>query len=196
MSKVSMGNRLAETFYNMDIIKQKEIAIYSYLFNYLFGGILYDVCILFIGLLINQIDISLCYILTTTPLRQFAGGYHAKTPLRCEIISYLTYFLILILSTSNICGLLPPIIYIITYILCWTVIFRIAPVDTAAKRLSLSQKRKLKSFLIITFLIMTFISFLFLIYKIHLFITVCMCVIIFTIGLYSAYIINARQETF
>lgn len=199
MSNKNIGYRLATTFCSMDIISQNELEIYAFLFNYIFSGITYDVSILLIGFLINRIDISLCYLLTTTPMRQFAGGYHAKTPVKCEIISYIIYFLIVIVSVSNIGIVLPPAIYtlyMIIYFLCWAVTLCIAPVDTANKRLSITQKRKLKLSLIITFFIMTFIVFL--LYKNlkHLFITTCICVIICTIGLCFAHIINIRQEAY
>lgn len=199
MPNKNIGYRLATTFCSMDIINQNELGIYAFLFNYIFSGITYDLSILLIGFLINRIDISLCYLLTATPLRHFAGGYHAKTPVRCEIISYLTYFLIVIVSASNNGILLPQAVYtlyMIIYFLCWTITLCIAPVDTASKRLSITQKRKLKLSLIITFFIMTFIVFLFCKYIKHLFITTCICVIICTIGLCFAHIINIRQEAY
>ena len=96
-----LGTYLADTLTEDGQISKEQQAIYAYLFDYLIEALLYDIVVLIIGLLVHRLDLTLCYLLVTIPLRHFAGGFHANTRLGCTILSYGIY-LITIFSCSLI----------------------------------------------------------------------------------------------
>lgn len=124
-----LGTYLADTLTEDGQISKEQQAIYAYLFDYLIEALLYDIVVLIIGLLVHRLDLTLCYLLVTIPLRHFAGGFHANTRLGCTILSYGIY-LITIFSCSLILKHIKPVWIFILYLLTWCMILPVAPVDT------------------------------------------------------------------
>ncbi|XOQ42858.1 MAG: hypothetical protein ACFWTN_00130 [Clostridium sp.] len=62
-----------------------------------------DICILFsitlIALLLDKVIVSLLYVITYCVLRQYVGGYHCKTYMRCFSTTLILYILMLIFNT-------------------------------------------------------------------------------------------------
>lgn len=153
---------IAHTLVEQTQIQQEEEIIYAYLFASIGEEVGFDVVVLILGSFLKHTGISLCYLLVTTPLRHFAGGFHANTRFGCTVLSY-GIFLAIIL----ICPIVVPIyrlLWIVIYSLCWIIIYILAPVDTANKRIPPETRVLLRHRCLITFIIMT-ILYLYLIYQ-------------------------------
>ncbi|MDE5778763.1 MAG: accessory gene regulator B family protein [Lachnospiraceae bacterium] len=163
-------------------IPKDQFHIYAYIFDYIFEFIIYIVIILTIGLFSRRINITLCYLLVTIPLRLFAGGFHANTKLGCTILSYGLFLTILIFAPKLESKF--HFLWIFFYLLCWILILSIGLVDSKNKRLSPSQKNVLHHRCVLTFILMTVVMLCLWYNKQNLYYsTISMCVILDTIGL-------------
>ena len=188
-----LGTYLADTLTEDGQISKEQQAIYAYLFDYLIEALLYDIVVLIIGLLVHRLDLTLCYLLVTIPLRHFAGGFHANTRLGCTILSYGIY-LITIFSCSLILKHIKPVWIFILYLLTWCMILPVAPVDTKNKRLSEHQKKKLFHRCLITCFILTILTgFLYLHHQITYSGIIMLCMVEGVISVYIGIWKNRRN---
>lgn len=113
-----------------------------YLFGFYQGLILLlnIVTTLVIGIILNMFVESILFLIFFIPLRIFAGGYHAKTQLRCYVMSTITTVLILYLILflqENMGGII-----IGGYIISVCIIWKLAPVQDKHK--PLDEKERIK----------------------------------------------------
>lgn len=152
------GTYLADILMEDGQIPKEQQSIYAYLFDYLIESLLYDIIVLIFGLLVHRLDITLCYLLVTIPIRHFAGGFHANTRLGCTLLSYGIYLATVFLGPILV-PFIKPVWLFILYLIFWGMILPVAPVDTKNKRLSVNQRKKLFHRCIITCIIMSIIMF-------------------------------------
>ena len=81
------------------IIEDEYYDIYVYGAELLLSFIVTTGIILLIGLLTGSIPMTLCHVTVFILLRRFTGGYHAKTYLKCKIITIAVYLLVLVSAT-------------------------------------------------------------------------------------------------
>lgn len=112
-----------------------------YLFGFYQGLILLlnIVTTLFIGIILNMFMESVLFLVCFIPLRVFAGGYHAKTQLRCYIMSTITtvFILYLIVLWREKMGTITTSCYVISVYTIW----KLAPVQDKNKPLELGERR-------------------------------------------------------
>ena len=152
---MQFGNRLAHMLQSKGQISTEDESIYGYLFDYIFEEICFILVTLLIGLMLHRMDITLCYLFVSTPLRHFAGGFHANTRLGCTILSYGLFIAIILL-----CPIVVPffrLLWFAVYALCWFLIYVLAPVDTPNKRLPPETKVLLRHRCLFTFVLMTIV---------------------------------------
>ena len=128
-------------FIKKNIIHEEDFEVYHYGFKHI---LLNTGLLLMIGLiasLLNQWESTLSFFLGFMPLRVIAGGYHASTPMRCNLVSLLVFLcnLVLINFLYIKLGLTLPHYFTISIFNVFTV-FLIAPVDHKNRTL-LGQER-------------------------------------------------------
>ena len=69
--------------------------LYEYAVYIILASAFHIITIIALGLCFNLLVESLVFYLSFIVIRKFAGGYHAKTPTRCYIISIITIVLML-----------------------------------------------------------------------------------------------------
>ena len=89
MDKVA--SKITEHLLLMDVIDQKDAAIYCYGLEVLLLSLLEIISIVCLALLVGNFFETLFYFAAFIPLRLFAGGYHASTRLRCYLLSLFVY---------------------------------------------------------------------------------------------------------
>lgn len=106
-----------------------------YLFGVYQGAILLlNICTaLLIGVALNMLLEIVIYLICFLPLRIFAGGYHAKTQLRCYIMSSFTT--VIILLGIQFLQQQESIWEFLSYFVSFGIIWRFAPVADANKPL-------------------------------------------------------------
>lgn len=113
-----------------------------YLFGFYQGLIflLNLVTALLTGIILNMFLESVLFLILFIPLRVFAGGYHAKTQLRCYVMSTVTTAIILCLISflQKNMGVGAFTLYIISACIIW----KLAPVQDKNKPLDLNEQIK------------------------------------------------------
>lgn len=89
-----IAEKLANNLEENQIIKHDDRELYVYGFNQGLNILLNLITTLVVGLLFRNILELAIFIAAYIPLRSFAGGYHAKTPLRCYIYSIVMLILV------------------------------------------------------------------------------------------------------
>jgi len=71
----------------MGVIKEEERELYEYGYLIMCEWGFNIVMAVLIGLITGAVQTTIIFLLSIIPLRSFGGGYHAKTPGRCAVIS-------------------------------------------------------------------------------------------------------------
>lgn len=115
--------------------------LYEYAIYILLSSAFHIATVIVLGLVFNLLTESLVFYLSFIAIRKFAGGYHAKTPVRCYMFSIILYIvsleLIGFICESQYCV----IITIILELFSLVCIFAISPLDSNKHLLNLREKR-------------------------------------------------------
>lgn len=112
-------------------IKHEERELYEYGFRQGFTALLNIFTTLAIGLLFGCLLQNIAFLVFYIPLRSFAGGYHAKTPLRCYFQSIVMLLLVSMGFKYIELGILSHIIILLSS--CIIIIF--SPIEDSNKPL-------------------------------------------------------------
>lgn len=82
-----LSSKIGNNLIHSNVIKKEDAEIYIYGINQILVSVLNVSSALIIGLFFNVFLEITVFMMAYIPLRSFAGGYHAKTPLRCYIFS-------------------------------------------------------------------------------------------------------------
>lgn len=77
------------------IIQREDFDLYMYGFDMGLTVVLNLISTILVGVIMGMVFESIAFLAFYIPLRSYAGGYHANTPLRCYIISVFIIFAIL-----------------------------------------------------------------------------------------------------
>lgn len=150
----SLTNRLIA----VGIIKSEDYEIYQFGIENTILKLIHMASYITLGLILGRLPELIIFLAAFIPLREYSGGFHAKTPFRCYIVSCITVFtflLILIFSPEGIMDYSIPIALVGSFLL-----FLIIPVEAKDKPLDESEKIYYKSkggFLILLALVLTLI---------------------------------------
>lgn len=100
MNKISV--KLVNSLIENDVIKKEEEEIYLFGFHQGFTLLLHMLTVLAIGLLSGMLLESVVFMVAYSPIRQYAGGIHAKTPVRCYFVSIFLIMVVLYVIKLNI----------------------------------------------------------------------------------------------
>lgn len=130
----NLSSYLADKFFLSKDANEDERELYVYgLFMFL-SHFIYLVLVCIFGCLLKCVAESIIFYFAFYQIRRFAGGYHAKTELRCEICSLILMFLSIITIKLSCYYNLQVLFY--CSLLAAIVIFIIAPLDTPEKPLT------------------------------------------------------------
>lgn len=91
-----LSHKIGDNLVRSNVIKEEDAEIYIYGINQIFVSVLNVSSALIIGCIFGVALEIAVFMAAYIPLRSFAGGYHAKTPLRCYIFS-----VIMLIVVSN-----------------------------------------------------------------------------------------------
>ena len=132
LSKVSecLAGKLAKS----NIIKEEDLEVYQFGIESFLMKACHLISYVTIGLLFRRLPELLVFLLAFIPLRECSGGYHARTPLKCYILScgtVITFLCLLLLIPTD-----KTQYSIILAVISSLVLFFIVPVGTENKPLS------------------------------------------------------------
>lgn len=131
-------DKVINNFIEQGIVPYEDREIYAY---GLYQGIVMAINILtyiLISLYFKMVWESMIFLISYIPLRTYAGGYHARTQIRCYFLSILMIILVL-LSIKTVPWTSPMMIGVT--ILSGSIIIILAPVEDSNKPLSDSQEK-------------------------------------------------------
>lgn len=82
-----LAGKIGNNLVHSGVIKEEDAEIYIYGINQILTYVLNVSSALIIGLIFDVFTEVAVFMAAYIPLRSFAGGYHAKTPLRCYVFS-------------------------------------------------------------------------------------------------------------
>ncbi len=85
-----LASKTAKKFIKNPDTCYDKIEIYQYGFFVLYSNIIFLLLTIILGAVLNVLLSSIVFFITFFSIRQYAGGYHAVTETRCEIMSALS----------------------------------------------------------------------------------------------------------
>lgn len=155
--KISLAERITDSFTNSGIIDAQERELYEYGLHHGLLMVVNLITTIIIGIIFGMVWESIVFMLAYIPLRTYAGGYHAKTQFRCYLLS-----IVLIWAALLGIKLIPWTGFICLMItLCAAaIIFFLAPVEDSNKPLSQVEikvyGKKARTLLLLEFAILLF----------------------------------------
>ena len=92
-----MSRSISSFFIVHGVISKDEREVYNYSFEILLATVLNFLVVVILAIVSRTIPQTVFYLLGFLPLRQIAGGYHAKTHFRCLLILIFSYIVFLVL---------------------------------------------------------------------------------------------------
>lgn len=151
------SNKISTKLIDKKVIKEEDQEIYTYGFEIVISSLLILIGMIGLGILLHQLLKVIVFILFFCSLRIQAGGYHAKTHLKCFIYFLLSCFFAILISyllkdyNRNL------LIIVLVLIESCIIIFTYAPVDTINKPLCDSEKINYKRKSMVTVIIQSLI---------------------------------------
>ena len=140
------------------VIKQDEIVVVKWGIKNILDTIFNVTTFLIIGILMGMITETVFFTIGYIPLRSYAGGYHAKTPFRCWIVSSL----ILFIAMNMICSLKNfSFAFVVLAVISVFILILLMPVSDIHKPLNENDKLnyKIKGIVILSIEILISIMF-------------------------------------
>lgn len=138
-------------------IKEDDFELYNYGLFVIISELYFLTIVTVIGLFLKTLLPSLLFYVIYQILHRFAGGFHLKTELSCQIVTILTFLLALLFIRYYYC-------FSSNLIICLLVIGAIllvalSPADTPNKILSKQEKQKFKLLTAITLVVLIAVYF-------------------------------------
>lgn len=147
-----VATKICRNFAKQGIIPKEYEEVYAYGLELVLSFIFSTLAILFIGILLNALDIAIIFLTVFIALRRFTGGYHAPTYLRCKLTTIGIYIAVTILCTYlNI----PLFAYLPLLMLGLYIILRYGPIENIYKPLTPDKKKRNKYIAICMFLMLS-----------------------------------------
>ena len=158
-----MISKLSKKIVNQLNILDDEQELYEYGFFILLSQILYFIIAIIIGTICGTVFESIIFYIAFQFIRRYAGGYHAKTETRCEILSTLSILCcIVLIKLSKMYDIR---IALLSISLVFTVlIFIFCPLDTPEKPLNDKEYkyfRKISWIILSLVIVVIIVSFIF-----------------------------------
>lgn len=154
-----LSKRMSHFLCRKNIIAEDLIEVYQYGFETIISTLLGFLITVIIGIVFRMTLLSLFYYFVFVILRQFTGGYHADTYLKCNLIfTASTVFIFSMSKMSSIGGIYTIGFHFLMLVFSIMVIWIKAPVENENKPLSEKQKIRNHWFSVITAMILAVIS--------------------------------------
>lgn len=136
-----LSKRFSEYLLRENLITPEMFDVYVYGMELLLSFIISTVIILSIGILLHKPMQTIVFLGMFILLRRYTGGYHAKTYLRCKVITISTYLVVIALSEL----FTPTAIWHILFgIIGFLTILTLGPIENPNKPLTVGEKKKYK----------------------------------------------------
>lgn len=144
----NLANTITDYYCKKNIIAEDKKEIYCYGFQLIIADIINYTIILALGIIVDKILDSLAFLITLCGIRQFCGGFHAKTFTVCRLSFIATY--IIVLSIAFILSSISIVFIALINTVCFIFISYFAPIEHPNKPMTVLQRKRNKLKSIIT----------------------------------------------
>lgn len=135
-----LAQKTANQLAVLGIIAKKDTAVYRYGLEALYSSLLELLTILFLSFFVGNFLQTILFFTAFIPLRVYAGGYHAKTRLRCYLMSLAVY------GFFSMMLLMIPVAWLFPFawggsILSLLIVWLLAPVVHQNHKISLKSRK-------------------------------------------------------
>lgn len=127
-----LSQRIGDDLVRSNVIEAEDAEIYIYGINQILVSVLNVSSALIIGLIFGVFLEIAVFMAAYIPLRSFAGGFHAKTPLRCYIFSI---FMLIVVSIGFKYLSIVVWVYYVVLTIAFIVVLVLSPVEDRNKPL-------------------------------------------------------------
>jgi accessory gene regulator B len=149
-----LSNRITSYLISKSIIEDADAEIYQYGIKHIIINITTLLIVSLLATVTHTWLATIFFFVGFMPIRLTAGGYHAKTPIRCNMLSLVIYSLNTIIIYS-IYKYATELILICTGVIITIIIFVFAPVDHKNRTLEVEEYQLAKKKSRITGLVIT-----------------------------------------
>lgn len=136
-----MAMKLSDRLLRNGVITEDILDIYVYGFELIISSLTNIITVLLVGILINRFFQTLAFLFVFILLRSFSGGYHANTYVKCSIVTFSTYALVLLVSNFLI---VPKMVYLALLLIGFVILCIFAPIKNPNKELTVMKARIFK----------------------------------------------------
>ena len=136
-----LAGKIGNNLVHSNVIKEEDAEIYIYGINQILVSVLNVSSALIIGLIFGVLPEIAVFMAAYIPLRSFAGGYHAKTPLRCYIFSVI---MLIVVSIGMNYLYMEDWVYYVVFAASALVVLILAPVEDSNKPLDETEHKVYK----------------------------------------------------
>lgn len=162
-----MLNRLSKSFTDKLLVNgtitEDEQELYIYGFFMLLSQLMYLILACIFGLILGCAFESIIFYIAFQFIRRYAGGYHASTETRCEILSILSILACIIVIRLSRTYDIQTVLLVISAVAA-VCIFCLSPLDTPEKPLSEKEFkyfRKISWWILIVIILAIVVSYVF-----------------------------------
>lgn len=159
-----LANTLTDYYVRKNVIPGDKREIYSYGFKLIIADAINYILIISLGIVFNRLIESIIFLITLCGLRQFSGGFHAKTFWLCRLSMITTCLCVMLLTDIVTYTGFEIIIATSVNVISVTFIMIVAPVIHPNKPLSDKQEcsNKIKS--VITSIFLSVVSIIIIVF--------------------------------
>lgn len=150
----NLAKRFADRLLENGSIPEDEQELYIYGLFMLLSSLMYLILACFLGCILGCVLESIIFYIAFQFIRRYAGGYHASTETRCEILSTLSILACIAVIRLSKTNDFQIVLFVVSAVSA-VCIFTLCPLDTPEKPLA---KKEFKYFRKISWLILSVIS--------------------------------------
>ena len=136
-----LAGKIGNNLVHSGVIKEEDAEIYIYGINQILTSELNVSSALIIGLIFGVFPEIAVFMAANIPLRSFAGGYHAKTPLSCYVFSVI---MLIVVSIGLKYLHLADWVYYAVFVAATLVVLVLSPVEDRNKPLAEIEQKVYK----------------------------------------------------
>lgn len=136
-----LAGKIGNNLVHSGVIKEEDAEIYIYGINQILTSVLNVSSALIIGLIFGVFSEIAVFMAAYIPLRSFAGGYHAKTPLSCYVFSVI---MLIVVSIGLKYLHLADWVYYAVFVAATLVVLVLSPVEDRNKPLAEIEQKVYK----------------------------------------------------
>lgn len=134
---------ITQNWVNKNIISKEDYELYHYGWFVVLSDLWLFAFTLIFGVIFNITLSSIVFFVTFFLIRRFAGGFHAKTELHCQLISLSFLFFCIVAIKYLFINIDNSYLFIIDLI-CVIVLPLVSPADSPQKPLTLNERKQFK----------------------------------------------------